>query len=236
MAVAFDTATAAQAAASAFTNSPHTWTHVNSGNCIIIGFVNSNGVTTNIVSAVTYGGVSIPLLKWQGSSSGGGFGLWGLAGATVPTGSNTVSVTFTIANDAIAGSISLKNVSSLGTPVSAATTTNGSSFSISVPGTTTGGMIVVGSSFGGANGGGTFSGTNSVTVGWQDVVSNSGPADNGVQGYVASTGGGASQTVGFSSSASGSDQWAMVAVEALPPAGPTVPVVRFSHLVSAIPF
>src|SRR5207244_4308055 len=43
-------------------------------------------------------------------------------------------------------------------------------------------------------------------------------ADNGASGTVASTGGGASQTVGFSTSSGLADFWGIAAVEVLPPA------------------
>lgn len=214
--VTYDAVGPAGGAGLSSATSPITWTHVNSGNCIVI-YTIFEGNATNPVTAVTYGGVTIPLVKAQISNTGGGCVAYGLVGGTVPTGSNTVSVSFST-DTLITGSVSLGNVLSLGTPVSSNAATAASSATISVPGTTTGGMIVAGTSYGGGSGGGTFTGTNGVTIRWQKTVTNSGPAGNGVEGTVASTGGGASQTVGFSDSA-GSDQWAIVAVEALPAAG-----------------
>lgn len=215
--VTYDTFSTATAATTAFTTSPKTWTHVNSGNCIVVQFVTAAG-SSNPVTAVTYGGVSLPLIKFQLHSAGtSGTAFYGLIGGTVPTGSNTVSVTFTTGSgDMIAGAVSLANALSFGTAFGFTSTTT--SVSGSVTGTTTGGMIVAGSSYGGGNGGGTFSGTNGVSIKWQNSVSNASAGDNAVQGTVASTGGGASQTVGFSNSQT-ADNWALVAVEVLPAAG-----------------
>lgn len=197
----------------AWTTSPGTWTHVNNGNAIIVALTIFTG-NTNTVTGVTYGGVSLNLLKYQvaDAAAAGGVVFYGLAGPTVPTGSNTVSVSTSESSNHNGGSISLNNVASFGTPV-AASVTGVTSASVSVPGTTTGGMIVTAMCFGGI---GTFTGTNSVTIRWQLSHSSSSGSDNGVEGTVASAGG--SQTVGFSDSAS-SDDGSIVAVEALPVTG-----------------
>lgn len=195
----------------AWTTSPGTWTHVNNGNAIIVALTIFTG-SSNTVTGVTYGGVSLNLLKFQVTNSGGGgIVFYGLAGPTVPTGSNTVSVSTSEANNHNGGSISLNNVASFGTPVGASAT-GVSSASVSVSGTTTGGMIVTAMCFGSIV---TFTGTNSVTIRWQLSNSSSSGADNGVEGTVASAGG--SQTVGFSTT--GSDDGGIIAVEALPVTG-----------------
>jgi hypothetical protein len=211
--VTYDTAGATVPNSSA---SPITWTHVNSGNCVVAGFIWS-AAAANPVTAVTYGGVTLPLITSQLTGfPGGGFALYGQFGATVPTGSNTVSVTYTTGGgDVIASSVSASGVGGFGTPVSG-TSNAGTSFTVALPSTTAGGLIVVGTSYGGGSGGGTFSGTNSVTIRWSKAVSGTSPADNGACGTVASTG--AAQTVGISDSA-GADWFAMAAVELLPTGG-----------------
>lgn len=229
-AVSFDAVGPAAGAGITNTVSPITWTHVNNGNAIIVAVIIGTQ-SGNPVTAVTYGGVTLPLIKFQAtSSSAAGSAQYGLVSNTLPQGSNTVSVTFTgSTNDIICGSVSLLGAGSLGTPVSTGPAA-GTSVSISVPGTTTGGMIVASSSYGGGTGGGTFSGTNSVTVRWQLSVSSAFNGDNGVEGTVPSTGGGSAQTVGFSTTGA-SDNWALVAVEVLPGGGggtspPPVPSSR----------
>jgi hypothetical protein len=219
--VAFDNAVGASTAGTAFTVSPHTWTHVNNGNCIIVAF-DASAASTNLVSAVTYGGVNIPLLTSQnGAGATPNLTVYGLAGPTVPTGSNTVSVTFTTGSgDFIAGSVSLSGAASLGTPVSNSIAGAGAgTLTVSVPGTTAGGVIVASATFGGG-GGGTFSGTNGVTIGWQNNVGTGNAGDNATMGTVSSAGG--AQTVGFSDSG-GSDTWTLIAVEVLPPSPPSSP-------------
>jgi hypothetical protein len=196
------------------TTSPQTWIHVNSGNCVLVWSVNASSVS-NPVTAVTYGGVTLPLIKAQQTTgTGGGVAVYGLAGPTVPTGSNTVSVTYTTGGaDQISGSVSASGAGSIGTPVSAASSVAVASFSVTLPSTTAGGLVVVGTSYGGNTGSGVFSGTNGVTIRVSDVVSSTQAADNMAAGTVASAGG--SQTAGVSDSA-GNDLWAMAAVELLP--------------------
>ena len=93
MAVAFD-AVGPTSAGTAFTTSPGTWTHVNGGNGIFVGVTIFTG-SSNTVTGVTYGGVTVPLVAFIVSGTGGtagGVALYGLIGPTCPTGSNTVSV------------------------------------------------------------------------------------------------------------------------------------------------
>src|ERR1700755_1086728 len=115
--VAFDAVGPAGGAGIAFTTSgTGNWTHINNGNCIIVAITIFTG-STNTVTGVTYGGVSLNLLKFQGSGAGGGGGIayYGLSGPTVPTGSNTVAVTTSDANNHNAGSVSLSGAGALGT-------------------------------------------------------------------------------------------------------------------------
>jgi hypothetical protein len=196
--------------------SPITWAHVNNHNCVIVAFTNSNAAS-NPVTAVTYGGVTLPFLDYiQGANPNGGTALYGKVGG-LPQGSNTVSVSFTTGSgDMLACSVSPDaDVESLGTPFTKTNPTSGSNnISGSVPDTHTGGLIVAAAGYGGGSGGGSFSGTNGVTVRVSDIAGAASPMDNQVLGTVASTGGGAAQTVGFSHS-SGNDWWTMIAVEIL---------------------
>src|SRR6266705_129908 len=115
MAVAFD-AVGPSFSGTEFTASPGTWTHVNNGNGILVGVTTFNLINT--VTAVTYGGVTIPFIDAQASndiSGEGGIALYGLVGPTVPTGTNTVSVSFSDANNHNAGSVSVSGAGSLGT-------------------------------------------------------------------------------------------------------------------------
>lgn len=219
MAVAFD-AVGPSSSGTGSATSPLTWTHVNSGNGILVGTTIFNG-STNTVTAVTYGGVSVPFLGFVSGGSGGagGVALYGLVGPTCPTGSNTVSMSFSDGANHNAGSISVSGAGSLGTAVTG-TGTNTASVTASVSGTTTGGLIVAAGSYGGSSLN-TFSGTNGVTVRWQHPGSGNTGSDNGVGGTVASTGGGAAQTVGFTDT--GTDFWGIVAVEVKPPATASSP-------------
>jgi hypothetical protein len=204
-------------AGTSFTASPGTWTHINNGNGILIGITILTGAV-NTVTGVTYGGVTIPFLGFINSAGGstGGIALYGLVGSTVPVGSNTVSVTFSDAgSNHNAGSVSVSGAGSLGAPVTAVSAGSTGSISVSVPGTTAGGLIVATACFGGGSGGAVFSGTNNVTVRWQHDNGTGTAADNGVEGTVSSVGG--AQTVGFSSNMN--DSWGIVAVEVLPAAG-----------------
>lgn len=216
MAVAFDAVGPSSSGAGGTTGSltsPLTWTHTNNGNAIVVGCTSYTG-SANTITGVTYGGVALTFLGFvQGGSGGaGGIALYGKVGG-LPTGANTVSVAFTGGGNVNAGSISFTGAGSLGTAVTAASSGSAASVTCSVANTTTGGMIAAAASYGGTQLN-TFSGTNSVTVRWQHPGTTNTGADNGVGGTVASTGGGASQTVGFSDT--GSDYWGLAAVEVQP--------------------
>lgn len=208
--VAFD-AVGPSASGTSSSTTPLTWAHVNGGSAtaILIGVTTHTG-TTNAVTSVTYGGQACSLLAFiaSGATNAGGIALYYLN--SPPTGSNTVSVAFTGAGLTIGGSISVTASGGIGSVFTAnpATVT---SASVSVTNTTTGGMIVTVACEGS---GGTFAGTNSVTKQWGLIGDNTSAADNAVGGTVPSTGGGASQTVGFSGA---SDDWGLIAVELLPP-------------------
>ena len=222
MAVAFD-AVGPSSAGTGFTATPGTWTHVNGGNGITVAVTIFTGAS-NTVTGVTYGGVTVPLLKFQvsGTGSSGGLAVYGLLGATCPTGSNTVSVAHSGTANFNAGSVSVSGAASFGTAFSGLASSNVTTITQVLTGTTTGGLVVAAACYGGGGGSGVFSGTNSVTVRWQHDGSTSSQADNGVQGTVPSTGGGASQTAGFSTNST-ADNWGIVAVEVLPAAGGILP-------------
>jgi hypothetical protein len=212
MAVAFD-AVGPSSAGAASATSPLTWTHVNGGNGILVGVTIFNG-GTNTVTAVTYGGVTVPVLGFipSDNSTAGGVALYGLVGGTCPTGSNTVSIAFSDAANHNAGSISVAGAGSLGTAVTGFASAG--SVTASVTGTTVGGLIVAACCYGGTALA-TITGTNSVTTQWEHNGSTSSGADNGAGGTVASAGG--TQTVGFTDT--GTDFWGIVAVEVLAGAG-----------------
>lgn len=211
MAVAFD-AVGPSSSGTGSATSPLTWTHVCGATAteIVVGATIFNG-STNVITAVTYGGQSLTLVGFipSDNDSAGGIALYHLTNP--PTGSNTVSVSFTGGGNTNAGSISFTGSSGIGTAVTGFS--NATSVSASVTNTTTGGMVTAAASYGGTQLN-TFSGTNGVTVQWQHPGSGNSGSDNGVGGTVASTGGGASQTVGFSDT--GTDFWGIVAVEILP--------------------
>ena len=217
--VAFDAVGPAGGAGTNSATTPLTWTHADAANATaILAAVTSVTGSSNVVTAVTYGGQALALQGFAQSDTAGLGGIALYAKLSPLAGSNTVSAAFTGGGDTIAGSVSATGACTLGTPVSASPAA-ASSASVTVPGTTAGGLIVVCACFGGGGGGGTFSGTNGVTVAWQKSVGTSTAADNAVMGYVASAGG--SQTVGFSSTQS--DTWGIVAVELIPVVAPVSP-------------
>jgi hypothetical protein len=210
MAVTFD-AVGPSSAGTGGSTSPLTWSHTNSGNAIIVGVTCFDG-TANNVTAVTYGGVALNFLGYVAADNAGpgGVAMYGLVSASLPAGANTVSVSFSVANNHNAGSISLAGASSLGTPVTAFA--SASSITASVPSTTTGGMVVSAVSFGSPN---TFSATSPNVLRWAHNSSGNSGADNGAGGTEPSAGGGAATSVAWSNTTS--DFWGLVAVEVLPP-------------------
>lgn len=214
MAVAFDAAGGGVNSAT----SPLTWTHtpVGTPTAIIVG-ATSFATNANTVTAVTYGGVSMASLGYIASGSGGthgGIALYYLASG-IPAGAQTVSVTSTGGGDTIGGSVSFTGSSGHGTAVTANSASGANSQTVVVSSTTAGGMIATVCCFGGDTSGSSFSGTNSVTVRYQDNASTNSSSDNSAGGTVASAGG--NQTVGFSNASVGTDDWGIVAVELLPP-------------------
>jgi hypothetical protein len=212
--VAFDAVGPAGGAGTAFTTGPGTWTHVNTGNGILVACTVFTG-STDTVTAATYGGVSLSKIGFTNTgAAAGGISYWGLAGPTCPTGSNTVSVTASDTNNHNAGSVSFSASGSFGTLFTANSGGAGTtSQAVTVNGTTTGGLIVTFACHG-ANGGtwGLTGGTVRVT---HDTGSSSG-SDNIGGGTAPSTGGGANQTLTWTNTIS--DEWGIVAVEVLPPA------------------
>src|SRR6185437_15163503 len=129
MAVAFDAA-GPSSAGIGFTTSPGTWTHVNGGNGILVGVTTFTG-GSNVVTGVTYGGVTVPFLGFipADNSTSGGVALYGLVGGTCPTGSNTVSVSVSDSANHNAGSVSVSGAGSLGSVVTAFATGTASGLS-----------------------------------------------------------------------------------------------------------
>lgn len=222
MAVAFD-AVGPSSAGTLFTTSPGTWTHVNGGNGILIGVTTFTG-TSNVVTGVTYGGVTIPLLGFVRSANDvvGGVALYGLVGPTCPTGSNTVSVAVSDANNHNVGSVSVSGAGSLGTPVTNFSAGAAAGISASVTGTTSGGLVVSVVCQGSGN---AFTATapNVKQLSIQ-TTANSG-SDNLAMGTDPSTGG----TVAPAWTIVSTDFWGIVAVEVLPPAGGSSPAGKMMY-------
>ena len=211
MAVAFD-AVGPSSAGTGSATSPLTWTHTCAAGAteLMVGATIFTG-STNVITAVTYNSVSMSLVGFTQSGAGGAGGVAMYHLANPSSGANTVSVTFTGGNNTNAGSMSFTGSSGLGTAVT--NTANAASVSASVAGTTTGGMVAAACCYGGTAII-TITGTNSVTTQWEHNGTTNSGADNGAGGTVASTGGGASQTVGFTDT--GTDYWGIVAVELKP--------------------
>jgi hypothetical protein len=223
VAVAFDAVGPAGGGGAKSTATPLTWLHINSaaGNAFLAGFNYRTG-TTSDVTAVTYGGVALSRLgQVPGNNVGpGGMDLWGKIGG-LPTGSNTVSVTFgTATADLVTGgSISLTGAVSFGTAVTGFA--SATSISVNVTGTTTGGMIVAAASFG--NSAAVFATTSPGTQRWAVTGDSNEAADNTTAGTWPSPGG--TQATGFSVTVSPADFWGLVAVEVKGAAtAPTSPV------------
>lgn len=217
MAVTYDAVGPAGGGGANGTATPLEWAHVNSGNCVVVAATSDTG-TSNLVTGVTYGGVTLPFLKFVISNNSvyGGIALYGgvsgVAGVgTLPTGSNTVSVAFTGAASTIGGSVSAASAGSLGTPVSNYGAAG--NMSVTVPGTTSGGLVVVAGCEGAT--GGTWGGSNGVALRWSRNVASDSGADNAGGGTVASAVG--DQTAGLTIDVS--DYWGLVAVEVLPVTG-----------------
>ena len=211
------------------TTTPLSWTHILGGsdNAILVAVNNANSGTNNI-SSVTIGAtnIAVPLI---GVSIGNGsqFCSWyGLLNP--PTGSQTVKVNFTgTPSDMLAGSVSFTGAGGFGTLFAANNgATSTSSQTVSVTGTTTGGMVAVTCAFGG-QGWSAFTTTGSGgTINLSDPVSSTFAGDMQAIGTYPSTG--SAMTVGFSAGAGGTDTWSVAAVEVLPgsTSTPTEPVAQ----------
>ena len=181
MAVAFDAVGPAGGAGAKSTATPLTWAHINSaaGNAICVG-INYRTGTSSDVTTVTYGGVTLSRLGQVPANNAGpgGMDLWGKIGA-LPTGSNTVSVTFgtATADFVTGGSISLTGAVSFGTAVTGFAAAG--SVSVNVTGTISGNMIVAVASYGNSL---VFSTTSPGTQRWAVNDNSNEAADNTVGG------------------------------------------------------
>ena len=201
MAVAFDAVGPAGSPSAGVngTTTPLSWTHVlgGSANAILVA-VDNAGSGTNNISSVTIGAsnTNIPLIGVSIGNSSQFCSWYGLLNP--PTGSQTVKVNFTgTPSDMLAGSVSFTGAGSFGTLFAA---NNGasstSSQTVSVTGTTTGGMVAVTCAFGG-QGWSAFTTTGSGgTIRLSDPVSSTFAGDMQAIGTYPSAGG--SMTVGFS--------------------------------------
>lgn len=212
--VVFDAVGPAGGGGALGTSSPFTFAHVNSSadNAFVVGVTTFAG-TANDVTSVTYGGVTIPYLTWRVSNdqANGGIALYGRAGGLggLPTGSNLVSISFSDADDHLAGSVSAASAGALGTAV---TNIAGSvtSVSVDVADTQAGGLVAAVACHGAM---GTWSGSG-CTLRFSRSNTNSSGSDNIGGGTAVSTTG--TQSVGFSHDTA--DWWAIAAVEIRPPA------------------
>jgi hypothetical protein len=198
--------------------SPLTWPHTcGASDTDLLVYVTSSTGTTNQVTGVTYNGAAMTFLLYVPSGNAGPGGLAVYYLAAPPTGSAfTVSVAH--AGSTWGWSVSTTGGGSHATAQSGFAAAPATAVSKSVPGTTTGGLIVAGACVG-ATQGGTMVATSGTMRGQVDGDNTSGANNIGV-GTWTSAGGGAAQTVGFSGA--GSDEWGLVAVEVLPGAAATV--------------
>jgi len=220
MAVTFDAVGPAGGGGTAFTASPGTWTHVNGGNGIFVGVTWFTG-GSNTTTGVTYGGVTIPLLASipSDNSNVGGIALYGLVGATVPSGSNTVSVTFSDGgSNHNAGSISVSGATTLGTAVTAFASATSVSGSFSA--TTSGNLIV---SFICNGNGSTINATAPNVQRLEKLTSPNSGSDNIAGGTDPSAGG--SQTVTWVL-ATGTDFWGFAGIEVQADGSPGIPAAE----------
>ena len=209
MAVALDATNSAASSSFSLTNSA-------AGNAIIVTG-ETLGTGTNTITSVTYGAVTLSLLGFllSNNSGSGGVALYGKVGG-LPTGANTVTVNG--GPPEWCGAATYTGVASIGTAVTNFGSSN--TGTATVTGTTSGGMVVAGSCFGGGAGGGTFTATSPATLRWQQNVNANSGAGNGCMVDRASSGG--SDAVGWTNSQS--DFWAEIAVELLP-SGSTAVVI-----------
>lgn len=222
MAVAFDAVGPAGGAGKTSTTSPITWAHINSaaGNAIIVG-INYQSGTSPQTSAITYGAVSLSRLGTlpAGNAGPGGIELWGVIGG-LPTGSNTISATFTAGGSVVTGgSISFTGAATFSAAQTDGSSGNQTSITFNFTGTTSGNMIVAAASEG--NGSSVFA-TNSPGIQrWAVNGDSNSAADNTVGGTWSSPGG--TQSIGFSETVAPADFWAVAAVEVQAPSAAGVP-------------
>lgn len=182
------------------------------GNCVLfaVEFVGSS----NTITSVTYGGVTLPKIAEQlsNNNTAGGVALYGRIDG-VPTGANTVTVTGA-SGGVWSGAASYSGAVSFGTPnKSYGSTASGRNVQLSA--TVTGGICVLSACCGSS---GTWAATSPGTLRWSLGTGGGGSgADNGMLEDQASAGGGASTTVAFTDT--GVDWWGAVAVEVQPASG-----------------
>lgn len=211
--VAFDAVGPSSAGVSVQTGAV-TWSHVNSeaANAIVVGITYITG-SSPPATAVTYGAASLARLGTVPSDNqtSGGIDFWGAIGS-LPTGSNTVSITnpgTDGTNHVTGGSMSFTSASALKFGSAFTAFASGSSVSASVTGTTANNQIAAACSYGG-NALGQIVATSPGTLQWFVAGDGNSGADNSAgQSCVAPDG---TQSVGFSVSG-GNDWWGLVAVE-----------------------
>lgn len=198
------------------TTSPLSWTHTlgGSANAILVCVANAGSAANNVTS-VTIGSsnTNIPLLGTSTNSQGALSEWYGLL--SPPTGAQTVKVNFSgTPSDMEAGSVAFTGANSFGTVYAANNGAgNSASQTVAVSSTTSGGMVAVTCSYGGA-GFSSFACTGSGgTVQLSDPASSSFAGGMNAIGTYASTG--SAMTVGLSVSG-GTDVWTVAAVEVVP--------------------
>jgi hypothetical protein len=198
---------------------PLTWAHVNAlaANGIVVG-VNYRSGTSPEATAVTYGGVALSRLGTvpSGNVGPGGIDLWGRIGG-LPTGSNTVSVTFSggAGNNTTGGSVSFVGANTFSAVQTYFDAGPVASITKNFLGSIAGNVIVAAACEG--NGSAVFATNSPGTQRWSILGDSAGGADNTVGGTWASPGG--TQSIGFSYTVGAADEWGMVAVEVQAPTG-----------------
>lgn len=223
MAVLFDAVGPSAAGAGGLGVNSTTWTHTAGAGCSHVFVACAIGGAPTADPTATYGGVAMTLLGRQNSanSTSGFAALFVLANP--PTGASTVVVTPASTNKTMnCGSVSVTGGGALGTVFTNFGLVQATS-TLSVTGTTTGGLIVDAFASGAIT---TYTATGTgQTLRWQKSGDSNSGAGNGCGSSQTSGGAGATTIVKYSFT---NDDWGNVAVEVLPSvaAGATTYVPR----------
>jgi fibronectin-binding autotransporter adhesin len=209
-AVTFDAVGPGPAGQGTATVTSITWSHTCSGTnrYVIVGASYGKNPDTGVTMSATFGGTAMTSLGviHSGGGTTGFVQLWALKNPTV--GANTVVVTATTAGDISGGSISFNNVdqtNSAGTPVTASTSSDATSFSANITGTTIGNMVVGVASYGSSVG----ISASTQTLRYSKALNGNTSSGNNAGATAPANGG--TVTIGFSGTSL--DAWGLVGVE-----------------------